>query len=306
MLRSAPLSRSRPRSRASMHRGGRLVHRRPPDRVRGRRLFVVRHRGRLPPRQPRRPPPGSDRSARRARCDRDDHLQRPQTHAGRASCSRPSASPPAGLAGFALRAREVQAEAAEQRAILAEREREAAARIAVAEERARIARELHDIVAHAVSVMLLQVGAVRHKLPEALAEDKNALQGSRAGRPLGARRDETPPRRDAPERRGHRTDAPARPRQRRRSARRGRTSRPSRTASARRRPLPAPARGRSLRLPDHPGGPHQRPQARACKPRRRDRPLRLRAICRSRSATTAAVPDPPTASATGSWACASA
>ena len=86
-------------------------------------------------------------------------------------------------AGFALREREVQAEAAEQRAILAERERETAARIAVAEERARIARELHDIVAHAVSVMLLQVGAVRHKLPEALDEDKDALMGvEQAGR----------------------------------------------------------------------------------------------------------------------------
>jgi len=61
------------------------------------------------------------------------------------------------------------------RAMLAEREQEAAARIAVAEERARIARELHDIVAHAVSVMVLQVGAVRHKLPEALKEDREAL-----------------------------------------------------------------------------------------------------------------------------------
>src|ERR671931_141696 len=80
------------------------------------------------------------------------------------------------LAGFALRERATRAEAAEARATFAEREREAAARVAVAEERARIARELHDIVAHAVSVMVLQVGAVRHKLPAALEEDGDALQ----------------------------------------------------------------------------------------------------------------------------------
>jgi signal transduction histidine kinase len=81
------------------------------------------------------------------------------------------------VAGWALRERAEQAEAAEERAVRAEREREAAARVAVAEERARIARELHDIVAHAVSVMVLQVGAVRHKLPDSLGEDRDALRG---------------------------------------------------------------------------------------------------------------------------------
>lgn len=87
------------------------------------------------------------------------------------------------LAGFALRERASQAEAAEIRATHAEREREAAARIAVAEERARIARELHDIVAHAVSVMVLQVGAVRHRLSEPLADERDALRGvEEAGR----------------------------------------------------------------------------------------------------------------------------
>jgi signal transduction histidine kinase len=87
------------------------------------------------------------------------------------------------LPGFALRERASQAEAAEERALQAERERETAARIAVAEERARIARELHDVVAHAVSVMVLQVGAVRHKLPQALEEDRGALRNvEEAGR----------------------------------------------------------------------------------------------------------------------------
>ena len=87
------------------------------------------------------------------------------------------------LAGYAFRERAEQAEAAEVRAAQAERERDAAMRVAVAEERARIARELHDVVAHAVSVMVLQVGAVRHQLPDTLDEDRDALNGvERAGR----------------------------------------------------------------------------------------------------------------------------
>jgi signal transduction histidine kinase len=54
--------------------------------------------------------------------------------------------------------------------------------LAVAEERARMARELHDVVAHAVSVMVLQVGAVRHRLPAASQEEEALRNVERAGR----------------------------------------------------------------------------------------------------------------------------
>jgi signal transduction histidine kinase len=81
------------------------------------------------------------------------------------------------VAGFALRERAEEAEAALVRASEVERDREVATRIAVSEERARIARELHDIVAHAVSVMVLQVGAVRHKLRDTRGEDREVLIG---------------------------------------------------------------------------------------------------------------------------------
>jgi signal transduction histidine kinase len=53
----------------------------------------------------------------------------------------------------------------------------------VAEERSRIARELHDVVAHAVSVMVLQVGAVRHRMAETDSGDGEALRNvEEAGR----------------------------------------------------------------------------------------------------------------------------
>jgi signal transduction histidine kinase len=57
----------------------------------------------------------------------------------------------------------------QQRAAQAEREREQLARIAVHEERASIARELHDIVAHSVTVMLVGVRGARDVLQTAPA-----------------------------------------------------------------------------------------------------------------------------------------
>jgi signal transduction histidine kinase len=88
------------------------------------------------------------------------------------------------LVGYVLRERLERTEAAEQRAALVERDREMTARVAAAEERTRIARELHDVVAHAVSVMVLQVGAVRHRMALGDGEDpretlENAEQAGR-------------------------------------------------------------------------------------------------------------------------------
>jgi signal transduction histidine kinase len=51
-----------------------------------------------------------------------------------------------------------------RRAAELERERDEKARLAVQEERARIARELHDIVAHAISIMIVQARVGRRRL----------------------------------------------------------------------------------------------------------------------------------------------
>jgi signal transduction histidine kinase len=64
----------------------------------------------------------------------------------------------------------------EERAELAEREREVAAREAVVEERARIARELHDVVAHNVSMMVVQAGAERRVVDDANGSTREVLQ----------------------------------------------------------------------------------------------------------------------------------
>ena len=63
----------------------------------------------------------------------------------------------------------------EQRLRMAEREREMAAREAVVEEQARIARELHDVIAHEVSMMVVQAGAERRVLGDANASTRDVL-----------------------------------------------------------------------------------------------------------------------------------
>ncbi len=184
------------------------------------------------------------------------------------------------LAGFALREHGERADAAEVRAARAERERETAARLAVAEERARIARELHDVVAHAVSVMVLQVGAVRHGMPAELGESKDALEGvERTGRSamaemrllLGAMRDGDEPAERAPQPGLDGLEALAE------QVRRAGLPVEVRAEGE---PVAAPAPDRPVRLPRGAGGAHQRAQARRRRPRRRARALRARSPAR--------------------------
>jgi signal transduction histidine kinase len=69
----------------------------------------------------------------------------------------------------------------EDRAVRLEREREERARQAVVDERARIARELHDVVAHHVSVMVVQAGGARRMLaldPERTEQALETIEGT--------------------------------------------------------------------------------------------------------------------------------
>src|SRR6266550_2167302 len=80
------------------------------------------------------------------------------------------------LAGNALGAKLTQYRQVEARAERLEREREEQARAAVAEERARIARELHDVVGHSVSVMTVQASGVRRLLRPDQEQEREALE----------------------------------------------------------------------------------------------------------------------------------
>ena len=87
------------------------------------------------------------------------------------------------LAGHAVRIRQARAQLLEERAAQLERETTWQAAVAVAEERRRIARELHDVVAHSLSVTMLHVGGVRRLLrPEQQAEQEALLLAERTGR----------------------------------------------------------------------------------------------------------------------------
>ena len=78
--------------------------------------------------------------------------------------------------GDSIRTRRAYFDQLEERATRLEKEREAQAKVAVAAERARIARELHDVVAHNVSVMVVQADGAAYVLDAAPDQAKQALE----------------------------------------------------------------------------------------------------------------------------------
>lgn len=77
--------------------------------------------------------------------------------------------------GTLVRIRRLYVAGLQERAVKAEREREANARIAVANERARIAREIHDIVSHSLSVVVLMSDGAAAKVDSEPERAKSAM-----------------------------------------------------------------------------------------------------------------------------------
>ena len=166
--------------------------------------------------------------------------------------------------GRVLRERRAREHAHRERGELLDSERERRVVLAAFGERARIARELHDVIAHSVSVMVIQAGGARMVMgaePERAEESLRSVE--RAGREALAemrrlsgrarRRRGSAGARAAAGARGHRRTliaARARCRPRDRRARRGST------------PATRLAGARSVRVPDRSGGADQRDQAR--------------------------------------------
>ncbi|MFJ2023297.1 sensor histidine kinase [Streptomyces sp. NPDC087897] len=81
----------------------------------------------------------------------------------------------AGAAGDAVRSRRAFIDAIRERAERAERTREEEARRRVAEERLRIARDLHDVVAHHIALVNVQAGVAAHVMDKRPDQAKEAL-----------------------------------------------------------------------------------------------------------------------------------
>jgi signal transduction histidine kinase len=79
------------------------------------------------------------------------------------------------LTAYVLRTRRLYVESLEERAATAERERDHLAQLAAADERAGIARELHDVVAHSLAVMIVQADGAAYTLDTNPGQARGAL-----------------------------------------------------------------------------------------------------------------------------------
>jgi signal transduction histidine kinase len=80
------------------------------------------------------------------------------------------------LTAYLLRTRRLHVEALRERAATAERERDHLARLAAAEERSAIAREMHDVVAHSLAVMIVQADGASYAVERNVDTAKSALR----------------------------------------------------------------------------------------------------------------------------------
>ncbi|MFI6284085.1 sensor histidine kinase [Streptomyces sp. NPDC051018] len=88
---------------------------------------------------------------------------------------------PMAVAAVGLRTWKLRTDEGRARLVALEREQAEALRRAVEHERARIARELHDVVTHNVSVMIIQAGAARKIMKTSPEEAEEALLAVEAG-----------------------------------------------------------------------------------------------------------------------------
>src|SRR5664280_640074 len=152
----------------------------------------------------------------------------------------------AGVLGLNVRTRRAYLDSLRDRAERLERDRDQQSVIATAAERARIAREMHDVVAHHLAVMTALADGARFALaahPDQAATAMNAV--SATGRAALSDKPAT---------------GPGRTRRARRAGQRRRAARD--LHHSRRRRVPCGAGVTAGRLPHRPGGAHQRAQAR--------------------------------------------
>ena len=90
----------------------------------------------------------------------------------------------AAVLGDNIRTRRAYLAAVEERAARMERERDAQAAIAAAAERTRIAREMHDVVAHSLSVMVAQADGAGYVMDSSPDQARRAIATvAETGRP---------------------------------------------------------------------------------------------------------------------------